>query len=177
MPVSSKFELYTNKWPFSLSALFPLYIFSPDACLHSCVSSFRQGNRPAFNPVALLNGRVYHLPSTFALNGTLNPTGCTSRRFDLQPFQSDRIYHILVSYAPYTLMQQPSLSQFTIFGQALWLSAKPFTFPLTTLFSLFAFPTRLQSRRFRLNNIDTFAFNRLAFFPGFPVGWLASHYQ
>ena len=46
MPVSSKFELYTNKWPFSLSALFPLYIFSPDACLHSCVSSFRQGNRP-----------------------------------------------------------------------------------------------------------------------------------
>ena len=116
MPVSSKFELYTNKWPFSLSALFPLYIFSPDACLHSCVSSFRQGNRPAFNPVALLNGRVYHLPSTFALNGTLNPTGCTSRRFDLQPFQSDRIglptislhIHILVPYAPYTLMQQPT---------------------------------------------------------------------
>ena len=64
----------------------------------------------------VLDNRVYHLPSTFALNGTLNPTGCTSRRFDLQPFQSDRIglptislhIHILVPYAPYTLMQQPT---------------------------------------------------------------------
>ena len=93
--------------------------------------------KPAFNPVAfgsiistlllsdrvqfvsyrtVLDNRVYHLPSTFALNGTLNPTGCTSRRFDLQPFQSDRIglptislhIHILVPYAPYTLMQQPT---------------------------------------------------------------------
>ena len=97
---------FSHQTPVFISALFPLV------------------SLPHLKPTRLLTvhpfDRVQFVSYRTVLDNRFTERpGCTSRRFDLQPFQSDRIYHILVSYAPYTLMQQPSLSQFTIFGQAL----------------------------------------------------------